>query len=145
MIAIVFPEPAFKIKNANGKDYIFDTFRKCWLLLTEEEWVRQNFLQYLVEIMKYPSAIIAVEKEIWLGELKKRFDILVYNGNHQPWMLIECKATTVPLTDQVIQQVLRYNVSVPVSFLVITNGHYTYGWEKMNGKLEGLDTMPGWI
>lgn len=144
MILVKFPEPGFKIKSENRKDIIFDTFRKSWLHLTEEEWVRQNFLNYLVEGLKYPAEMIAIEKEIWLGELKKRFDILVYDGNHQPWMLVECKSIFVPLTEQVMQQVLRYNISVPVFFLIITNGHYTYGWERIDGVLKELDKMPEW-
>lgn len=142
MIQIQFPKPAFKIKKENGKDYIFDSFRKLWLLLTEEEWVRQNFLQYMTGTMNYPSSLIAIEKEIQLGELKKRFDILVYDFDHHPWMLVECKARRIPLSEDVIQQVLRYNVSVPVHFLIITNGNYTYGWQKVNSGVTELDAMP---
>src|SRR5215208_4496389 len=122
MIEVQYPEPQFRMKNENGKQFIFDSIRKGWLLLTEEEWVRQNFVSYLVNTLHYPSTIIALEKEIWLHELKKRFDILVYNKDHQPWMLVECKASTTTLSEDVLQQVLRYNISVPVEFIVITNG-----------------------
>jgi len=145
MIPIQFSTPSFKIKMENEKDYIFDTIRKMWLLLTEEEWVRQNFLQYMTEVMHYPTQLIAVEKEILLGELKKRFDILVYNSSHRPWMLVECKATHVPLNEEVIQQVLRYNISVPVNFMIITNGHYTYGWQKEGAGVKELNAMPVFI
>ena len=75
MIIVNYPEPAFRIKQEEGKDYIFDTIRKRWLLLTPEEWVRQNFIQYLVQVKGYPLSLIAVEKELRLGELKKRFDL----------------------------------------------------------------------
>ena len=78
MLVINYPEPNFRIKTEDGKEYIFDSFRKKWLLLTPEEWVRQNFVQYLTQVMHYPASLVALEKEIWLGELKKRFDILVY-------------------------------------------------------------------
>jgi hypothetical protein len=144
MIAVNYPEPAFRFKKEEGKEFIFDTIRKVWLSLTEEEWVRQNFIQFLVQEMKYPISLIALEKEIQLGELKKRFDILIYDKNHQPWMLVECKGPHIKLEDPVLQQVLRYNISVPVSFLIITNGHYTQGWERANAGLKELEAMPLW-
>ena len=144
MIEINFPEPVFRLKKEKEVEFIFDTIRKQWLVLNDEEWVRQNFIQYMVRVLQYPSAFIAVEKEIMLGELKKRFDILVYDKTHRPWMMIECKATAIHLSDATLQQVLRYNISVPVSFLVITNGHYTYGWEKKERKLELIRQMPVW-
>ena len=144
MIAVNYPEPAFRFKKEEGKEFIFDTIRKVWLSLTEEEWVRQNFIQFLVQEMKYPISLIALEKEIQLGELKKRFDILIYDKNHQPWMLVECKGPGIKLEDPVLQQVLRYNISVPVSFLIITNGHYTHGWERADAGLKELEAMPLW-
>ena len=144
MIAVEFPEPVFKLKKEKDVEFIFDTIRKQWLVLNDEEWVRQNFIQYMVQTLQYPHSFIAVEKEIMLGEMKKRFDILVYDKHHRPWMMIECKAPVVPLTDAALQQVLRYNISVPVSFLVITNGHFTYGWQKVGIDLRLLTQMPLW-
>lgn len=143
MIAVQYPEPKFKMKNENGKQYIFDLIRKVWLLLTEEEWVRQNFVNYLTTQLKYPSTVIAVEKEISLNDLKKRFDILVYDKEHKPWMLIECKEPKVNLSEDVLQQVLRYNISIPVEYIVITNGNTTVGW-KRDQELRLLKHMPGW-
>lgn len=130
MIIITYPEPQFRIRQEDGKDFIFDVIRKKWILLTPEEWVRQNFIQYLVRVKGHALSLIAVEKELKLGELKKRFDILVYDKNHQPLMMIECKAPEVKLTEDVLQQVLRYNITVPVKYIVITNGNETMGWEK---------------
>jgi hypothetical protein len=144
MIQVNYPEPVFRFKEENGKEMIFDFIRKQWLLLTEEEWVRQNFIQYLIQEMKYPVTLIAVEKEIQLGDLKKRFDILVYDNDHKPWMLIECKAAEITLDEKVLHQVLRYNISMPATFLVITNGHFTYAWEKVRGELMELEQMPVW-
>ena len=143
MIPISYPPPAFKIKQQD-KPYIFDSIRKIWLLLTEEEWVRQNFIHYLIVVKQYPATAIAVEKEIKLGELKKRFDILVYDANFQPWMLVECKAPHIALSEDVLQQVLRYNISVPVPYIVITNGDNTIGWQKKDNGLVLLDDMPAW-
>jgi len=144
MIVINFPEPGFRIKKENGKEYIFDALRKKWLVLTPEEWVRQNFVQYLLQVKKYPASLIAIEKEIQLGELKKRFDILIYNLSHEPWMMIECKAAGIKLDDSVVQQALRYNLSVPVNYIVISNGNQTYAWEKKDGELHILSSMPGY-
>jgi hypothetical protein len=144
MIPVKFPEPQFRIKKEDQKHFIFDPIRKIWLLLTEEEWVRQNFVNYLVAELKYPSAVIALEKEITLHELKKRFDVLVYNKEHKPWMMVECKAPEVALNDEVLQQVLRYNISVPVTYIVITNGQTTIGWKKEEGELRLLSVLPEW-
>jgi hypothetical protein len=145
MIHINFPEPVFRTKKENGKEFIFDSIRRQWVALTAEEWVRQNFIQYLIQVQHYPAAMIAVEKEIHLGELKKRFDILVYDKLHRPWMLVECKAPDIVPDDSTFQQVLRYNISVPASFLIITNGHYTYGWEKSGTALREIFQLPLWM
>ena len=144
MIKVNYPEPVFRFKEVNGKEMIFDFIRKQWLFLNEEEWVRQNFIQFLVQELKYPIELIAVEKEIQLGDLKKRFDILVYGRDHKPWMLIECKAGEVRLDENVLHQVLRYNISIPAKFLVITNGQFTYAWEKTNSGLKEIQQMPLW-
>ena len=144
MVLINYPEPDFRIKKESGKEFIFDALRKKWLLLTPEEWVRQNFVQYLIKAKNYPASLIALEKEIQLGELKKRFDILVYDKDHQPWMMIECKAAEVKLDDAVLQQVLCYNISVPVQFIVITNGSFTHAWQKENNGLQAINEFPEW-
>jgi len=93
------------------KEFIFDDVRRKWVRLTPEEWVRQNMLQYLLIVKKYPKTIIAVEKEIKIGSLKKRCDIVVYK-NHVPWMIIECKETNVPLREAALNQTLAYNLGL---------------------------------
>jgi hypothetical protein len=142
MSKINFPEPGFKIKTVEGKEFIFDRLRKKWVILSPEEWVRQNIIQYLLSDKHYPSTLIAIEKEIKLGELKKRFDILVYNKLHQPWMMIECKAMSVKLDEKVLDQVLRYNLSVPVSYIVISNGTTTYCWHRKKTGIELIEDLP---
>lgn len=145
MLSINYPEYRFQIKQDAGKDIIFDPLRKKWLLLTPEEWVRQNFVQYLIQVKKYPAALIAIEKMIRLGELKKRFDILVYDSNHLPWMMIECKAPAIKLDESVLHQLLRYHISVPTGLLIISNGEYSYGWEKKEQRLQLIQELPEWI
>ncbi|MBC7873537.1 MAG: type I restriction enzyme HsdR N-terminal domain-containing protein [Ferruginibacter sp.] len=144
MLSIHYPEQKFQIKQDAGKDIIFDRLRKKWLLLTPEEWVRQNFVQYLIQVKKYPAALIAMEKMIRLGELKKRFDILVYDNNHHPWMMVECKAPVIKLDESVLHQLLRYHISVPTGFLIISNGELTYGWEKREQNLQLIHELPEW-
>lgn len=142
MVKINYPEPDFRIRKEGEKEFIFDSLRKKWVVLTPEEWVRQNFLQYLIRAKNYPASLIAVEKEIRLGELKKRFDVLVYDDQHQPWMMIECKSTDVELSEEVLQQVLRYNLSTPVRYLVITNGSHCYLCARENEQLHTLSEFP---
>ncbi|HEX2845311.1 MAG TPA: type I restriction enzyme HsdR N-terminal domain-containing protein [Chitinophagaceae bacterium] len=144
MLIIDYPEPSFRIKKQDDKDFIFDAIRKKWLLLTPEEWVRQNFVQYLVQVKKYPVSLVSLEKMILLGELKKRFDILVYDQHHRPWMMVECKSPSVSLDDAVLHQLLRYHISVPAGLLVITNGEYSYAWEKREGRLQMINALPEW-
>lgn len=141
MIRISFPEPQFRIKEAEGKEWIFDGFRKQWVRLTPEEWVRQNLLQYLVQVKQYPAPLIAVEKEIMVGELKKRFDILIYR-NDQPWMMIECKEMNVPIDETVLKQILTYNSRLKVDFLVITNGNTSYGFAINNEAVSMIEEFP---
>lgn len=142
MIEVRFPEPLFRTKKEGAQTFIFDAIRRSWLLLTPEEWVRQNFVAYLREKMQYPAAYIALEKELLLNGLKKRFDLLVYDRAHEPWMLVECKASEVALSEAVLQQVLRYNITLPVPYLVVTNGNQTMAWEKRGGALVPLAELP---
>lgn len=144
-MTIHYPEPAFRVKKQAGNDFLFDTIRKRWLLLTPEEWVRQNFIQYLVQVKNYPVTLIALEKMIRLGELRKRFDILVYDSSHKPFMMVECKAPLIALNEDVLQQVLRYNIPVPVEYMIITNGDRTMGWRKTSKGLELVNEIPAFI
>lgn len=143
MIKISYPSYPFKIETREDKEYIFDPLRRKWVRLTPEEWVRQNFLQYLLQVMHYPAALIAIEKEIQMGELKKRFDILVYKNDH-PWLLIECKEMNVPINESVMQQLLRYQTTVQADYLIVTNGNETRGIGKENNQFTTLNTIPSY-
>jgi hypothetical protein len=127
MIKIIYPDKKPSIKTENGKEYIFCIVRKRWYIITPEEWVRQNFLLYLHYILGFSLQIIAVEKQITLSELKKRFDIVVYKDS-KPYMIIECKELNVQLSEQTVAQVLRYNAVVQAPYVVITNGSYCKGF-----------------
>lgn len=144
MIKIEFPAYAPAIKRSNSKDFIFDDIRKQWVLLTPEEWVRQHFLQYLQQSLQYPASLIAVEKAIDVNGLLNRFDVVVYNEQIQPWMVVECKEMNVPLSEEVLQQVIRYNSVLQAEFLVITNGAYTMAYGVEQGNFVSLDALPHW-
>ena len=142
MIKIENPPYQPRIKKENEKEFIFDDVRKRWVVLVPEEWVRQNFLQYLTRVKKYPASLIAVEKEIKLGDLKKRFDIVVYDRDSKPWMIIECKEMNVPLDRSVLDQVLRYNISLQVPYLAITNGSYCMALSFEKHTMIEIDELP---
>lgn len=144
MIEITFPAHPFKIKKQNGKELIFDPFRKQWFVLTPEEWVRQNFLQYLVEVLSYPASLIAVEREIMVNNMRRRFDIVVFK-NALPWMIVECKEMQVDLSEQVIGQILNYNTSLSATFLVITNGSKTFALEINSDNNQWLNHLPSFV
>lgn len=116
------PTYQFKISKKDEKHYIFDEFRKKNIVLTPEEWVRQHFLQFLVQEKKYPKSLIAVEKEIKVNELKKRFDILVYNtfGKHE--IIVECKSPKIKISQATFDQIARYNLQLKAEYLIVTNG-----------------------
>ena len=142
MIKIHYPVHQFRMKKENDREMIFDESRRTWLRLTPEEWVRQNFIRYLIYTKNYPSSLVAVEKKIMVGEMVKRFDILVYDNNHQPWMMVECKSTAVTLKPDVLDQVLRYNIAMPVHYLVITNGVGCMAFRKQDAALVPMEALP---
>jgi hypothetical protein len=144
MEALIYPTYPFKLQQVQGKDQIFDPFRKAWVILTPEEWVRQNILQYLVQTCNYPNSLIAVEKTIQLGELDKRFDIVVYK-NDIPWMIIECKEARVEIGEKTLQQILQYQQVLNAQYIIITNGHQTLGAKIDSGKLQPLQNFPEYI
>jgi type I site-specific restriction endonuclease len=124
----VFPilkYPTFNIRlkqDDKQRLFVFDDIRKKWLNLTPEEWVRQHVVNYLITVKQYPLAYISLEKEIELNGTKKRYDIVVYNKAMKPLIIVECKAPEIALSEQVLEQALRYNLVLNVQYVFITNG-----------------------
>lgn len=141
MLQINYPDNNFRIKKEKNKELIFDEVRLQWITLTPEEWIRQNFLHYLIKVKKYPKVLLSIEKIISLGELKKRCDIIVYKNN-LPWMIVECKEMNVDLKLPVLEQILRYNMGVPVKYLVLTNGRKTFAFELSENGIIEIDELP---
>ena len=107
------------------KEQIFCEWRHRWVRLTPEEWVRQQLLHRLVEQLRYPASLIAVEQAIRVGDVHKRCDAVVYDTQMKPLVLIECKAETVPLTQKTLDQALIYNRRLQVPWLILHNGPQT--------------------
>jgi hypothetical protein len=141
------PEYPLKIRTGfESKKEVFDQFRKKYVSLTPEEWVRQHFLHYLVNEKGYPASLIAVEKGLKIHNLQKRFDAVVYNNTLKPIVLIEFKSPEVKLSQKVFDQVAIYNHKMMVKFLIVSNGLAHYCCE-MNYQMKNysfLEEIPGY-
>ena len=129
------PNYKFKLKSNENKTLIFDNLRKKYMVLTPEEWVRQHFVQFLIEEKNYPASLIAIEKQVLVNNLKKRSDILVFNKDGNPEIIVECKAPKIKITQATFDQIARYNSKLRANFLVVTNG-LTHFYCKMDFEKE---------
>lgn len=139
------PEYSFKILyQQNGKKQIFDEIRMKNVVLTPEEWVRQNFIKYMVTELGYPKSLISIEKGLKVNNLQKRFDAVVFNRNGLPLLLLEFKAPEVKLNQKVMEQISRYNLNLNVNYLVVSNGmtHYCCYVNKNTGEIQFLNNIP---
>ncbi len=123
MIPIDLTRIELPLQNQQGKLKVFDALRKKWIILTPEEHVRQSLIAYMIKELHYPAGLIAVEKQILINNRSKRFDIVVFNSNHQPWMLVECKSPEVDITDKTLHQLLVYHRSLNCRYWMLSNGH----------------------
>ena len=139
-----FPTYSFRFKNSENKVSIFDEIRKKFILLTPEEWVRQHVVQFLLQDKKYPKSYINVEKLIKINELSKRYDGVVFQPNGEIFLLIECKAPEVPISQQTFDQIARYNLVLKAKYLMVTNGlnHYFCQMDFENEKYVFLKELP---
>ena len=120
------PSFEFRLKKKDNKTYIFDSFRKKDILLTPEEWVRQNVLEFLVQYKNYPKSWIAVEKEININGLKRRYDALIFDENQKVNILIEFKAPNIKIDLAVFEQISNYNYLLNAPYLLLSNGREHY-------------------
>lgn len=126
MRTLNFPEYPFKIRSGEQRKQIFDPIRKKYVALTPEEWVRQHLVQFLIHEKNFPASLVAIEMGLKLNGMQKRGDVVAYNNLGKPFFIAECKAPEVKITQDVFDQIARYNMVLQVSFLVVTNGldHY---------------------
>lgn len=122
MFKLNLPAFDYKLQKADGKVWIFDVIRKKYIVLTPEEWVRQHFINYLITERKYPKALLKVEGGLTYNRLQKRSDIVVFDREGNPWMIIECKSPSLNLSEITLQQAAVYNSSLKAKYLTITNG-----------------------
>lgn len=133
------------LKQENEQTLVFDPIRRRWLLLTPEEYVRQCIIHYLIHALQYPQGMIAIEKQIMVGRLTKRFDLIVYDRNHQPWMLVECKAPEVTITEKTLHQLLNYQRTMQCRYWLLTNGHQVFCADACDvNNIAWLNTLPAY-
>jgi len=120
-----FPAYPFKLKRIAGHTQIYDRFRRKWLVLTPEEWVRQHVAVYLTH-QGYPASLLALEYGLTLHRLKRRADLVAFKPDGTPFLLVECKAPSIEINQGTIDQAARYHLEIPAPYILITNGikHY---------------------
>ncbi|HDP75364.1 MAG TPA: type I restriction enzyme HsdR N-terminal domain-containing protein [Bacteroidales bacterium] len=138
-----FPTYRFRVKQENGNRYIFDVIRKKFIALTPEEWVRQHLISYLITNLNLPTGLIGVEVGFSFNSINHRADVVVYNRRGAPILLAECKAPVVEITNEVVDQICRYNYALNAEYLLITNGlkHLTLQFSSAKGWIT-LDGFP---
>ena len=139
-----FPVYKFDITKRQDKYLIFDIIRKKNVVLTPEEWVRQNFVRFILEELAYPRSMVKVESGLKVNQLQKRSDVVVYDRNADPFLLAECKSWKVSISQDTFDQILIYNQQVSAPYLVLTNGihHFCCEVDRKSGRARFLDTIP---
>ena len=140
------PTYAFKLKSNEKHTLIFDNLRKKYFVLTPEEWVRQHFVRFLIEEKKYPVSLIALEKELTLNNRKKRTDIVIFDKQGNPDIIVECKAPRIKISQATFDQIARYNLKLKAKYLVLTNGieHYYCKMDFENETYIFLEDIPNY-
>ena len=139
-----FPTYNFRFKNSENKVSIFDEIRKKFIILTPEEWVRQHVVQFLMLEKKYPKSLINVEKVLKINDLRKRYDVVVFNPDGSIHILVECKAPEIKISQNTFDQIARYNLTLKATYLMVTNGlnHYFCQMDFENEKYHFLQDLP---
>jgi hypothetical protein len=139
-----FPSFEHKTKVENDQEYIWESIRQAWILLTPEEWVRQNLIRYFADVLAYPAGLMQAECQITVGKVKKRFDLVVMDRNLRPWLICECKAPLVNIDASVMQQAAHYNSQLKCPYLAVTNGskHYCFAINFKEESFQNLGDFP---
>ncbi|GAB4335929.1 MAG: type I restriction enzyme HsdR N-terminal domain-containing protein [Flammeovirgaceae bacterium] len=131
-----------RIQQKGEKLFIFDVIRKKFVALTPEEWVRQHLIHELM-LKNYPPALISVESGLNIEKMSKRTDVLTFDRNGKPFLLIECKSFELALTEKSLNQVFQYNFYIKAPYFALTNGYVYYIAKTLeNGKWETLEDFP---
>jgi len=142
-----FPNYSFRFKNSENKIAAFDEIRKKFVILTPEEWVRFHCVQFLIQEKHFPISLINVERQLKLGKLIKRYDVVVYNSNGEIHLIVECKAPSINITQSTFDQIARYNMSLKAEYLMVTNGleHFFCQLDYVQEKYKFLKDLPSFI
>lgn len=144
MLALNLPKTELKVISKDGKQQVFDVLRRRFVVLTPEEWVRQQFVHFLIRHKGYPAECIGNEVSITLGATKKRCDTVIYGSHAEPLMVIEYKSPSVEITQKVFEQICRYNIKMKVEWLVVSNGlqHYCTRIDYENSTYQFVEDIP---
>lgn len=139
-----FPPYDFRLKSSENKVQIFDIIRKKFVVFSPEEWVRQHVLHWLISDKNYPPSIINVEKQVEINNLRKRCDIIVFNPEGNIEVLVECKSYSTRISQEVFDQIARYNLRLQANYLMVTNGieHYYCKMDQKKEKYVFLKHIP---
>lgn len=140
------PPYPFKITDVNGRLMLFDEIRKKQVIITPEEWVRQHFVQYLINQKNYPKTLIKLEGGLRLNGMPRRSDIVVFNKHGDKILMVECKAPSVAINQKVFDQVARYNMAHKIDLLAVTNGlqHYYCTIDFVNESYRFIEELPAY-
>ena len=144
MQTLNFSTYEFRFKSNENKRYIFDIIRKKFVVLTPEEWVRQHAVRFLLQDRGYPQSLMNVEKRIQINHLTKRYDIVIYRPDGSIFLVVECKAPQVRITQEVFDQIARYNLTLNAQYLMVTNGitHYYCQMDYQQSQYHFLKELP---
>lgn len=146
MLNLNFPRYRFRFKNNENKIAVFDELRKKFVALTPEEWVRQHCIQFLTREKKIPKSLVNAEKQLKIGKLVKRYDLVVYNPDGSIYLLVECKAPGIRINQQTFDQIARYNLILKAKYLMLSNGlqHYYCQIDYQKATYHFLREIPEW-
>ncbi|SDJ78133.1 Type I restriction enzyme R protein N terminus (HSDR_N) [Catalinimonas alkaloidigena] len=144
MQSLNLPPFSYQTREQDDTTYIFDVLRKKYLVLTPEEWVRQHFVHMLIDRYQYPRTMIRTETGLRYNRMARRSDILVFDRQGSPFLLVECKASSVKLSQEVFEQAARYNHVLKAPYLIITNGlsNYCCAIDHAQGTYRFLEDLP---
>lgn len=125
-----------KLRSTPSGEQLFDPLRKKWLAVTEEEKVRQFMVHFLINELNISSSHISLERQITVNGLTKRYDIVVFNKETKPWIVIECKAPQIALTQEVLTQVGVYNLTLNAEIIGVTNGSESKFFRLRNSEMQ---------
>jgi len=147
IVPLNLPKAELQIKKKGEQLYVNCLIRKKSIILTPEEWVRQHFIAFFIDELKYPKGLISVEKKIKYGDLDKRWDLAVFNTNQNCFLLMECKAPNIKITKSVFEQSLLYYKQLQSDYLIMSNGldHVVLKKNKSSNQLDQIDFFPNYI